>query len=100
MYVYFSQESRFFPEKWKKKKTEFFLGGRKNRAPTKVLTEEYGRNMEGFAKTFSVVVGEDGGVAGFAGTLCDMARINSGDSDLAKELGIDSAEEAAENTTT
>ena len=67
---------------------------------TKVLSEEYGTNMEGFAKTFSVVVGEDGGVAGFAGTLCDMARINSGDSDLAKEIGIESAEEAAENTTT
>ncbi len=67
---------------------------------TTVLTEEYGRNMSGFAKTFSVVVGEDGGVSGFAGTLCDMARINSGDSDLAKELGIDSAEEVAETTTT
>ena len=53
--------------------------------------------MEGFAKTFSVVVGEDGGVAGFAGTLCDMARINSGDSDLAAEHDIQSAEDAAKS---
>lgn len=65
-----------------------------------VLTEEYGTNMEGFVHTFSVVVGPDGGVAGFAGTLCDMARVNSGDSDLAKEIGIESAADATDDTTT
>ena len=52
--------------------------------------------MDGFVVDFCVTVGEDGTVAGFAGTLCDMARVNSGDSDLGQELGIDSAETAAE----
>ena len=63
----------------------------------KVFSEEYGRNMEGFSKNFVVTVGDDGSVAGFAGTLCDMARVNSGDSDLAKDLGIDSAEDASQS---
>ena len=31
---------------------------------------------------FSVVVGEDGNFTDFAGTLVDMARVNSGDSDI------------------
>ena len=63
----------------------------------KVFSKEYGRNMEGFAKNFVVTVGEDGSVAGFAGSLVDMARVNSGDSDLAKELGVDSAEDASQS---
>jgi len=62
----------------------------------KVLSKEYKRNMDGFVVDFCVTVGEDGTVDGFAGTLCDMARVNSGDSDLGQELGIDSAETAAE----
>ena len=63
----------------------------------KVFSKEYGKDMKGFAHDFVVTVGEDGSVAGFAGTLCDMARVNSGDSDLAGELGIESAEDAAES---
>lgn len=63
----------------------------------KVFSKEYGKNMKGFAKDFVVTVGPDGSMTGFAGTLCDMARVNSGDSDLAGELGIESAEEAAES---
>ena len=63
----------------------------------KVLSKEYGRNMDGFVHDFCVTVGADGTVSGFAGTLCDMARVNSGDSDLGNELGVESAEEAAKS---
>jgi len=65
-----------------------------------VFAEEYGRDMKGFFHDFVVTVGPDGSVKSFAGTLCDMARVNSGDSDLGEQLGIDSAEEAAENSDT
>ena len=61
------------------------------------FTKIYGKDMSGFALDFVVTVGDDGSVAGFAGTLCDIARVNSGDSDLAKDLGIDSAEDAADS---
>jgi len=63
----------------------------------KLLSKDYGRNMDGFVHDFCVTVGADGTVSGFAGTLCDMARINSGDSDLGNELGVESAEEAAKS---
>ena len=46
------------------------------------LREEYKKNMDGCVLGFNIVVGEDGNFADFAGTLVDMARVNSGDSDI------------------
>lgn len=46
------------------------------------LTQEYGKPMDGCVLGFNIVVGEDGNFADFAGTLVDMARVNSGDSDI------------------
>ena len=46
------------------------------------LKNHYGRVMDGCVMGFSVVVGEDGNFTDFAGTLVDMARVNSGDSDI------------------
>ena len=46
------------------------------------LKEQYGRSMDGCVHSFNVVVGEDGNVDDFAGTLVDMVRVNSGDSEI------------------
>jgi len=46
------------------------------------LTEEYGQPMDGCVLGFNILVGEGGTFANFAGTLVDMARVNSGDSDI------------------
>lgn len=46
------------------------------------LRQEYGKNMDGCVLGFNIVVGEDGNFSDFAGTLVDMARVNSGDSDI------------------
>jgi len=67
------------------------------KAMDETFTKVYGKDMKGFALDFVVTVGDDGSVAGFAGTLCDIARVNSGDSDLGDKLGIDSAEDAADS---
>ncbi len=47
-----------------------------------VLTEHYDKDMSGCVLSFARVMGEDGNFADFAGDLVDMARVNSGDSDL------------------
>lgn len=46
------------------------------------LKQNYGQPMDGCVLGFNIVVGEDGNFADFAGTLVDMARVNSGDSDI------------------
>jgi len=61
----------------------------------KALSKDFGRDMSGFVMDFCLTVGKDGSIDGFAGKLVDMARVNSGDSDLGNELGIESAEDAA-----
>ena len=61
----------------------------------KALSKDFGRDMSGFVVDFCLTVGKDGSISGFAGKLVDMARVNSGDSDLGNELGIESAEDAA-----
>jgi hypothetical protein len=48
-----------------------------------VLKEKYGRSMDGCVLGFNILVGEDGNFTDFAGSLVDMARVNSGDSDIA-----------------
>lgn len=63
----------------------------------KALEKEYGMDMGHFAVDMVVTVGEDGTMAGFAGKLVDMARINSGDSDLGDKHDIESAEDAAKS---
>jgi len=47
-----------------------------------VLREKYNRNMDGCVLGFNILVGDDGNFSDFAGSLVDMARVNSGDSDL------------------
>jgi hypothetical protein len=47
-----------------------------------VLAEHYKKDMSGCVLSFALVMGEDGNFADFAGDLVDMARVNSGDSDL------------------
>ena len=61
------------------------------------LEKEYGIDMKHFAVDMVVTVGQDGTMAGFAGKLVDMARINSGDSDLGDKHDIESAEDAAKS---
>ena len=53
------------------------------------LKEHYGRSMDGCVMAFDVVVGEDGNFTDFAGTLVDMARVNSGDSEIAECPRVD-----------
>ena len=62
----------------------------------RVLSKEYGRNMDGFVHDFCVTVGADGTVSDSQGH-CATWRVNSGDSDLGNELGVESAEEAAKS---
>lgn len=47
-----------------------------------VLKEKYNRNMDGCVLGFNILVGDDGNFTDFAGSLVDMARVNSGDSDI------------------
>ncbi len=47
-----------------------------------VLAEHYDKDMSGCVLSFGLVMGEDGNFKDFAGDLVDMARVNSGDSDL------------------
>ncbi len=53
------------------------------------LKEHYNRSMNGCVMAFDVVVGEDGNFTDFAGTLVDMARVNSGDSEIAECPRVD-----------
>ena len=46
------------------------------------LKQHYGKSMDGCVMSFDLVIGEDGNFEDFAGTLVDMARVNSGDSEL------------------
>ena len=48
-----------------------------------VLREKYGRSMDGCVLGFNILVGDDGNFTDFAGSLVDMARVNSGDSNIA-----------------
>ena len=47
-----------------------------------VLSEHYDKDMSGCVLSFALVLGEDGNFTDFAGDLVDMARVNSGDSNL------------------
>jgi len=47
-----------------------------------VLSEHYGKDMSGCVLSFALVLGADGNFKDFAGDLVDMARVNSGESDL------------------
>lgn len=53
------------------------------------LKTHYKRSMNGCVMAFDVVVGEDGNFTEFAGTLVDMARVNSGDSEIAECPRVD-----------
>lgn len=46
------------------------------------LFEEYKKPMDGCVLGFNILLGEDGNFSDFAGSLVDMARVNSGDSDI------------------
>lgn len=46
------------------------------------LKNEYNRSMDGCVLGFNILLGEDGNFSDFAGSLVDMARVNSGDSDI------------------
>ena len=46
------------------------------------LEEHYKQNMDGCVLGFTVSLGEDGNFADFAGSLVDMAKVNSGESKL------------------